>query len=203
MENFNVKDYWENRYVNGGDSGWGSHNQTIVNFKKDYINNIIQRFSIKTIVDLGCGDGNQLGYLNGYEKYYGYDISHNVLTKCKIMYLNQNNKEFVNNVEELLVRKYDLALSLDVIYHLVEDDMYYEHIKNLFLLSDLICIFSTDDDVKDNETPLPHLRNRKISKYVEENFSNFKLIESKRFYEISENNIGFFIYKIMENNNEQ
>jgi len=192
MENFSVKNYWENRYVTGGDSGWGSHDQTIVNFKKNYINDIIQKFSIKTIVELGCGDGNQLGYFNGYEKYYGYDISHNVLTKCRLMYLNQNNKEFVNNIEELLVKKYDLALSLDVIYHLVEDDMYYEHMKNLFLLSDIVCIFSTDDDVKD--IPPPHLKNRKISKYINENFYNFKLMESKKFYENSDNNVGFFLY---------
>jgi len=85
-----------------------------------------------------------------------------------------------------------LVLSLDVIYHLVEDEMYYEHMKNLFSLSDIVCIFSTDDEVKD--IPPPHLKNRKISKYIKENFTNFKLVDSKRFYEDSDNNIGFFLY---------
>ena len=36
MAKFNVKNYWDGRYKSGGTSGWGSHDATSVNFKKDF-----------------------------------------------------------------------------------------------------------------------------------------------------------------------
>ena len=41
MANFNSKDYWEDRYKNGGNSGKGSYNELSI-FKSVIINSVLE-----------------------------------------------------------------------------------------------------------------------------------------------------------------
>ena len=56
---FDSKKYWNDRYVKGQNSGAGSYNK-LAQFKADVINDFLGRNQIKSIVDYGVGDGNQL-----------------------------------------------------------------------------------------------------------------------------------------------
>jgi SAM-dependent methyltransferase len=189
MGNFSVKNYWESRYKSGGNSGWGSHDASSVNFKKDYINTWINEFKTKTIVELGCGDGNQLSYFDNYDKYYGYDISPNIIEKNKVKFKGDDTKEFESDIDKLLLNKYDLALSLDVIYHLVEEDVFETYMHNLFKLSDKVCIFATDVE---EPIKVPHIRHRKINDFITKHYPNYKLTDVKMFEETI---VGFFLYE--------
>ena len=60
---FNSKNYWNDRYVKGQNSGTGSYNK-LAQFKADVINDFLGRNQIKSIVDYGVGDGNQLKLFN-------------------------------------------------------------------------------------------------------------------------------------------
>ena len=51
---------------------------------------------------------------------------------------------FEHDLSKLTDKKYDLSLSLDVVYHLVEDDVFKEYINNLFKTSDLVSIYTTN-----------------------------------------------------------
>ena len=80
---FNSKKYWNDRYVTGGNSGSGSYNN-LAKFKGDVINNFIEKNQIKSIVDYGVGDGNQLKLFNTENLIYtGIDVSKFIISKCK------------------------------------------------------------------------------------------------------------------------
>ena len=85
--------YWENRYKSGGNSGLGSYNE-FAGYKASFINEIISKYKIQTVCELGCGDGNNLKYYKGFNKYYGFDVS-------KII-IDMNRKKFDNEKFNLL-----------------------------------------------------------------------------------------------------
>ncbi len=186
-EGFSVQKYWTERYYNQGNSGWGSWDSNAVKFKADYVNEVIKKYNINTVCDLGCGDGNMIKYFSGYKQYYGYDIAPVAVSMCKSQYEKDINKIFYYKMEEILDKKYDLSLSLDIIYHLVEDDMYQKYMHDLFSIADIVCIFSTN-----HGTPvsldLLHIKDRIFTKDINE---NFELIDSKEFT----STVGFYLYK--------
>lgn len=193
MSKFNVAEYWDHRYRHGGNSGLGSHDINYINFKKNYINNVIKNYSVETVVELGCGDGNQLSYFEGYTNYTGYDISNTIILKCKNMFINDTNKSFTNNINDILNNVFDLSISLDVTYHLISDEMFITYMNNLFKLSDLVCLYTTNTEK--NESDVRHIKHRKIDVYIENTFKNFKLIDTLNF----NNLVGFFLYRRKKN----
>ncbi len=60
--------YWEQRYAVGGNSGVGSYGK-FANFKAEVINKFVREHKIKSVIEFGCGDGNQLKLAN-YPSYY-------------------------------------------------------------------------------------------------------------------------------------
>lgn len=175
---FSSKKYWEKRYHTGGNSGSGSYN-SIASFKAEVINDFINTHSIDTLVDLGCGDGNQVKYLK-INNYIGLDVSKTAIKLCTKMYEKDSSKNFY--IFEQL--KYDqiikdfepeLTLSLDVIYHLIENAVFETYIQNLFYGSTkFVIIFSTNFD---EYTETIHHRNREFTNYVNKNILGWKLLK--------------------------
>lgn len=166
-------DYWENRYKQKGNSGSGSYGQ-LAEFKADVINNFIRKNDIKSIIEFGCGDGNQLSLFNVHE-YIGLDVSESVIEKLRGKFADDMNKYFYQVSEFNHNIKSDLTLSLDVIYHLIEDNIYNEYMQKLFDYSDrYVIIYSCNksDIVKDS-----HIRFRVFLSWVLNNRPDFKLIK--------------------------
>src|SRR3989339_1402077 len=65
--------FWEARYRSGGDSGLGSFGR-LAQFKADVLNDFVRQAGIASIIEFGCGDGNQLR-LAAYPSYVGLDVS--------------------------------------------------------------------------------------------------------------------------------
>ena len=131
MNKFNSEKYWIDRYrLRQGNSGAGSYG-IYAEYKAKIINDFFIQNNITTVLELGCGDGNQLSLLKP-KKYYGYDVSLLVVENNKLRF---PNFIFSTNIADFLLMKYDVTMSLDVIYHLIEDDIYYLHMKHLFELS--------------------------------------------------------------------
>ena len=55
----NSTEYWKNRYNLGGNSGDGSYGE-LAQFKAEFLNKFVTDKNIKTIIEFGSGDGNQL-----------------------------------------------------------------------------------------------------------------------------------------------
>ncbi len=68
-----------------------------------------------------CGDGNQLA-LARCPIYVGFDVSSTV-RMCRARFARDTTKPFAT-IEEYVGETAELALSLDVVYHLVEDAIY-------------------------------------------------------------------------------
>jgi len=172
---FDSKEYWENRYNSGQNSGKGSYNNLAL-FKANIINSIISNNSdITSIIDYGVGDGNQSTYFNlDNIKYTGLDVSNFIINKCKDKFKNDANKIFVTcdkvNFSEL---KANMLLSCDVLYHLIEDNVYFNYLTNLFNMSDkFVVIYASDIDKYHAE----HVRFRKFTDYIKNNFKEWILI---------------------------
>ena len=173
---FSSKSYWENRYSAGGNSGDGSYGQ-LSEFKADYINSLISAYNIQTAIEFGVGDGNQLTLIN-YPNFVGIDISKTIVQKCKEKFLGDTSKEFFvyDPALPVLSKQFDISLSLDVLYHLVEESVFIGYLKDLFKTSHkYVLVYSTN--FHENETD--HVYHREFTKYVESMFPDFKLIETK------------------------
>ena len=121
--------YWIERYESGGNSGAGSYGH-FAEFKAEIINSFVIKNRITRVMDLGCGDGNQLTYFD-FETYIGYDVSPKAIAICKERFKNDPSKQF-RLLEDHRNEKAELTLSLDVIFHLIDDVAYESYMKKLF-----------------------------------------------------------------------
>lgn len=161
--NFKSSDYWEQRYKAGGSSGSGSYNR-LAQFKADFLNQFVTEHKIDSVIEHGSGDGAQL-MLSAYPDYTGVDISDTAVERCRAMFAGDATKRFlhVNAVEPGTAA--DLALSLDVIYHLVEDRVYDAYMQTLFNSARrFVIVYSSNVD---RVAPHKHIRHRQFAKWAE------------------------------------
>jgi hypothetical protein len=166
--------YWEDRYAGGGSSGSGSSGR-LAEFKAEIINGFVSDNAIESVIEFGCGDGNQLR-LAKYPQYLGFDVSASCVSACRNLYRADTTKRFelVNNYQGETA---ELALSLDVIYHLVEHNVFEEHMRQLFSAAErYVCVYSSNSD---NAGPLfaKHIRHRRFADWVSVNQTDWTLLE--------------------------
>lgn len=171
---FDSKKYWNDRYLRGGNSGAGSYNN-LAQFKGDVINNFIKTNQIKTIIDYGVGDGNQLKLISTENLIYtGIDVSKFIISQCKEEFKDDKTKIFIHIDDIDNELKADLVLSCDVIYHLIEDNVYKEYMDNLFSMSKkYVIIYAKNEDINH----VIHVKFRKFSNYIESNLPEWQLIK--------------------------
>jgi SAM-dependent methyltransferase len=196
--NFYSPDYWEKRYASGGNSGDGSYGR-LSTFKAVVINDFLKAENITSAVELGCGDGHQLSIIN-YPKYTGLDISPSIIEACKKKFQEDKSKSFIVYKPGLSTsagfEKSELALSLDVLYHVVEKEVYINYLKDLFSLATKYVIFYSTNY---NEVDTMHIVHRKFTDDVATLFPDWKLDkEIKNKYPGTgeqESLADFFIFK--------
>lgn len=165
--------YWVERYRKGGNSGAGSYNR-LAKFKAEFLNNFVKEKNIKSVIEFGCGDGNQLR-LAIYPQYVGFDISPIALSICRDIFQNDSTKSFKlmsyynNEISEL-------TLSLDVIYHLVEGEVFGSYMRRLFESSSrFVIIYSSNMDEQD-KIQAPYVKHREFTRWLKENIPGWKLM---------------------------
>jgi len=166
--------YWQDRYAGGGDSGAGSYGGSATR-KADYLNRFVAEHGVSSVLELGCGDGNQLS-LARYPRYVGYDVSENAVDLCRRRFAGDPTKSF-QLVSELGDEHADLALSLDVVYHLVEDAVFDQHMRDLFAAADRFAIVFASNTDKRSIFDRPHVRHRRFTDWVESSASEWELYE--------------------------
>jgi SAM-dependent methyltransferase len=174
----NSKDYWEQRYSHGGSSGDGSYGQ-LAQFKADYINQFVNDHEISSVIEFGCGDGNQLA-LASYPKYIGLDVSKSAIFLCANRFSTDLSKSFFLYdpkcfVDTTGVFQCELSLSLDVIFHLVEEQVYEAYMHHLFSSATRFVIIYSSNSEKTQ--PAAHVRNRCFTQWIEENIKGWVLVE--------------------------
>ncbi len=165
--------YWVERYKRGGDSGSGSYGE-LAQFKAEVINKFVETQGISTVIEFGCGDGNQL-VLAKYSRYIGFDVSTDVITQCRQKFLGDPSKSFYL-INEYQNQTAELSMSLDVIYHLVEDDVFEAYMRRLFYSSEkYVIVYSSN--ISARLVSSPHVRHRQFTSWVETNLPDWTLFE--------------------------
>lgn len=165
--------YWERRYAGGGNSGVGSY-ALFRAFKADVINEFVAKQKLESVIEFGCGDGNQLR-LASYPSYVGFDVSNTAVSQCRKLFESDQQKSFrvmgAYDGEEA-----DVALSLDVIYHLVEDKVFEHYLQTLFRAARrYVIVYSSDsDDNRGYEGT--YIRHRNFTKWIEENLPSWEMV---------------------------
>lgn len=168
------ENFWEQRYRTGGTSGPGSYNH-LAEFKAEVLNQFVNENKISKVIELGCGDGNQLKLAN-YPNYLGFDVSSAAIAICSQTFENDKTKKF-KSMKDYEGETAPLTLSLDVIYHLVEDNVFHSYMDQLFKSSErFVIIYSSDTDVNP-PGQAPHVRHRKFTEWVKVNRPNWRLTQ--------------------------
>lgn len=168
---FRSAPYWEARYRGGGDSGAGSRGR-LAAYKAAVLNALIQDNSVGSAVEFGCGDGGQLSLLE-VRDYEGVDVSEAALARCRARFAGQAGRRFrhASALEGLAAA--ELGLSLDVIYHLVEDAVFAAHMAALFAHAwRFVAIYASDVD---SGWGSAHVRHRRFTPYVARHFPEWRL----------------------------
>ena len=186
--------YWESRYQQRGTSGIGSYG-SLASYKATILNRFVAENNISSVLELGCGDGNQLKQFE-FPSYVGLDVSVTAIEKCMHIFKSDATKNFFiyepgKFAANSKTFKAELTLSLDVVYHLLEDDVFETYMRHLFSSStQFVVIYAWD--VEGHQKL--HIRHRKFTNWIKSNLVNWDLIQTIK----NENNFDacdFFIYE--------
>jgi len=168
---FSSARYWEARYRRGGHSGAGSYGR-LADYKAAFLNGFILSNRIDTILDFGCGDGNLLSLLHP-PSYTGVDVSPTTLATCAVRFQARPNHRFRLFSELETTDRAELTLSIDVIYHLIEDSVFSNYLAALFTRADkFVLIYASNTD---HAWPDAHVRHRRFSDSVARDFPDWRL----------------------------
>jgi hypothetical protein len=172
------KSYWESRYLSGGTSGPGSYAQQ-ARYKADFLNRFVQEHAVTSVMEFGCGDGNQLS-LGEYPRYLGVDVASSAVKRCIDLFQHDASKSFMTLDTQAFADNAhflhaDLTLSLDVVFHLVEDEVYEAYMHALFNAADrFVIIYARDGEARD---PGRHVRWREFTPWIERNVAGWELFQ--------------------------
>jgi hypothetical protein len=192
--------YWERRYQhNRTASGSGSYGR-LANFKAYILNNFVISHEINTVIEYGTGDGNQLSLAN-YPNYIGFDVSKTAVAICIERFKNDTTKSFyLSDDPKCDSSKAELTLSLDVLYHLIEDSVFDTYMNKLFNAAErFVIIYSSNYE----SHFAPHVKCREFTSWIAKNQNQNWALEKmiKNPYPFDEKDpdntsiADFYIYK--------
>ena len=159
--------YWQERYAAGGNSGAGSYGK-FAEFKARVLNTLFAEQGVTSAIEFGSGDGNQLKLLR-IADYAGVDISPEAVDRCRTLYAGQPGRRFMTTDEYAAVQpvpRADCTLSLDVIYHLVEDETFDTYMERLFSSASRLVVVYSSNHNESVQTDGSHIRHRRFTDWV-------------------------------------
>jgi hypothetical protein len=171
-------EYWEQRYREGGTSGSGSYG-ALAEFKAAVLNGFVERKKVSSLIEFGCGDGNQLSY-STYPRYIGLDVARKAIHLCKTRFAGDSSKSFFLYDAQCFVDnghifRCDVAVSLDVLFHLVENSVFERYLEHLFHCADrYVVIYSSNIDLVQVG---PHEKHRCFTDYLSAAFPEWSFTE--------------------------
>lgn len=175
------KAYWEQNYAQGGTSGAGSYGR-YSEYKADVLNRFVQQHNIRSVIEFGSGDGNQLSLAN-YPTYIGLDVSRTAIQLCANRFRGDSSRSFFLYDPDAFVDNAhlfhaDLAISLEVIFHLIEDRVFEQYMRYLFASADqYVIIYSSNTDVS-QAAAAPHYKDRRFTTWIDTQRPDWTLLET-------------------------
>ena len=147
-EPFDYKAYWQVRYERGETSGVGSHGD-LANYKADTINQFMSNNHVESVIEFGCGDGNQIS-LTDYRRYTGLDVATSAVELCRRRFADDTSKTFLPYEPGVTLRDNpltaDLVICLDVLYHITDEDDFRATLTDILTSASKYVILYTNVD---------------------------------------------------------
>jgi cyclopropane fatty-acyl-phospholipid synthase-like methyltransferase len=135
-------------------------------FKADFLNRFVTQHQVSSVIEFGSGDGSQLK-LARYPKYIGVDVSSRAIQMCRTVFSDDASKLFLHSSAFVPGTCADLAVSLDVIYHLVEDNVFETYMRQLFASAErFVIVYSSNVN---RIASSKHILHRQFTEWVELN----------------------------------
>ena len=124
FERIYEKKLWGENEEGDGFSGGGSKLENILPYY-EYLINFLSAESIKSVVDLGCGDWEFSRYINweGID-YTGFDVVRSVIRKNNSRYGNPHIHFYSGNFLEMEIPTADLLICKHVLQHMPTKDVH-------------------------------------------------------------------------------
>ena len=107
-----------------------------------------------------------------YPSYLGIDVSQKAIAICQALFSGDNSKHFLH-ADDFEGATSELTLSLDVVYHLVEDDVFSAYMNTLFMSAErFVVIYSTNFEDKSWHG---HVRHRRFTDWIAANKPEWQL----------------------------
>jgi len=165
---FDYKEYWEQLYAQGGNSGSGSYG-ILGQFKARVVNDFIGQHEVRSVMEFGCGDGHQLQYMR-YPKYLGVDIAASSVLRCMARYREDQTKSFLWYRPGLFANRgylqADLVVCLDVLYHIIDETDYVNTLQDIYACSRRYIILYTKITPGDTPQTVMTIKDRDIFHYL-------------------------------------
>lgn len=180
--NFDYKAFWQKRYISGGNSGAGSYG-VLAEYKAEIINDFINERNISSVIEFGCGDGNQLKLMK-YKKYLGLDVAAKSIDVCSCAFKRDAAKSFALYDPKTFYNngfiKADLVVCLDVLYHITDEDDFVKTLNDIFSCASKYVVLYTNIR-KMNFEPNTHVFYRDTIAYLDKcsDFEIEKIVEQK------------------------
>jgi SAM-dependent methyltransferase len=121
MDNSTSAYIFDEIYLNniwGNGSGPGSERKNALPYI-EFVNSFMRIHRVKTVLDLGVGDGQVLASLElGNRNYVGVDVSKEAISRAESHASSENIKLVLGDIEEYSYSEFDLILCKDVLQHL-------------------------------------------------------------------------------------
>lgn len=173
-------DFWRANYASGGYSGPGSRGR-LADYKASFVNAFLTAESVQSVVEFGCGDGYQVSLIS-YPKYVGLDVSSDAIKLCIARFAGDSTKSFMAYDPNAMfdgagILRQDVSLSLDVIFHLVEDQMFETYMRLLFRSAERYVVIYSSSQLGEEHAELvvPEVRHRDLVAWVENAISGWRL----------------------------
>ncbi|HEX3957204.1 MAG TPA: class I SAM-dependent methyltransferase [Trebonia sp.] len=188
--------FWEDNYAQGNTSGNGSYG-ALAQRKGRFINELVAARSVRSVIEFGCGDGNQLS-LADYPSYVGLDVSRSAISLCQRRFADDPDKSFflydgAHFTDRAGIFSAELALSLDVLYHLTEDRVFETYLGHLFSAGQrLVLVYSTNAEFRGSA---PHVRHRHFTPWIEAHCPGWRLAKVTKGPNTEQARADFFLYE--------
>ena len=188
--------YWEQRYSHGGTSGAGSYH-ALAEAKAAFLNDFVHTRGVGSVIEFGCGDGNQLS-LADYPSYIGLDVSRSAIGLCQRRFAGDPAKSFFLYdgacfTDRVGLFTADLAISLDVIYHLIEDAVFHTYMTHLFAAGGkFVIIYAPNQEIPGTA---PHVKHRHFTQWADEDARDWRLLEVMQGPISGPDRADFFLYE--------
>lgn len=120
--------------------------------KKEIIKRILQELSIKTIADVGCGDGRLIDIIPKQVSYTGIDISPTQIKEANIYIKKNGRKQAVFIIGDATnmpfdANTFDAALACDIVEHVLSPDQLFKELKRIVKKNGFIIFGIPNEDL--------------------------------------------------------